>query len=212
VLIRTGILCIPALDEAAIEAVRYLLRQSQAPVQIVLESQAQSQQHWIEEVLRRWSDEEEFDLVFTLGGTFPAAGPSAREIVPEATLAVVERLLPGLAEEMRACGRDQTPLALLDRGVAGVRGQTLIINLPAGANAAALFLSAIVDVLAPALAYIRAEVEAPQLADALAEYAAGGDGASVDWASSPRVSSPTGAGDKWQASEFAAFLKGNLTP
>lgn len=208
-LIRTGILCVPTLDEAAIQAVRRILRQSQAPVQIILESHAQSQRYWVEEVLRRWCDEEELDLVITLGGTFPAAGPSAHEVTPEATLAVIERQLPGLSEEMRACARDQTILALLDRGVAGIRGHSLIVNLPAGATAAPLFLSAIVELLAPILAHIQGEADAPQLAGALTDSLGADKDTPEDCSAVVDVSPTAVAGEKWQASEFAAFLKRN---
>lgn len=76
--------------------------------------------------LSAWADEGRADLVLTTGGT----GFSARDITPEATLDVAERLAPGLAEAMRAAGLAQTPRAMLSRQVAVIRRQTLVVNLP----------------------------------------------------------------------------------
>jgi molybdopterin adenylyltransferase len=77
-------------------------------------------------VLAAWSDSGELDLIVTTGGT----GLAPRDVTPEATLRVVDRLAPGLAELMRAEGLRHTPMAALSRAVVGVRGRTLIINLP----------------------------------------------------------------------------------
>ncbi|MDH3735163.1 MAG: MogA/MoaB family molybdenum cofactor biosynthesis protein [Gemmatimonadota bacterium] len=71
-------------------------------------------------------DSGELNLLITTGGT----GLAARDVTPEATLAVIEREAPGIAEAIRAAGRDATPFASLARGVAGVRASTLIVNLP----------------------------------------------------------------------------------
>ena len=76
--------------------------------------------------LEKWADEERLDLVLTTGGT----GLGPRDVTPEATMAVVERVVPGLAEVMRLESAKKNPHALLSRAVAGVRGKTLIINLP----------------------------------------------------------------------------------
>lgn len=80
----------------------------------------------IEAVLRTWCDAGDVDVIVTTGGT----GFSPRDVTPEATLAVVERHAPGLAELMRAEGLKHTPMAAVSRAVAGVRGRTLIVNLP----------------------------------------------------------------------------------
>ena len=80
----------------------------------------------IEGVLREWADDRALNLILTTGGT----GLSPTDVTPEATLAVVERLAPGLAEAMRAESLRVTPFAMLTRAVAGVRGATLIVNLP----------------------------------------------------------------------------------
>lgn len=76
--------------------------------------------------LARMADVEGCDLVVTTGGT----GLTERDVTPEATRSVVGRLAPGIAERIRAVGAEQTPYAALGRGVAGVRGRTLIVNLP----------------------------------------------------------------------------------
>lgn len=76
--------------------------------------------------LARMADEVGCDLVLTTGGT----GLTERDVTPEATRSVIGRLAPGIAERIRALGARETPYASLGRGVAGVRGRTLIVNLP----------------------------------------------------------------------------------
>jgi molybdopterin adenylyltransferase len=77
-------------------------------------------------VLRRLTDGGETDLIITTGGT----GLTSRDVTPEATAALIERAVPGIAERIRQAGLGSTPYAALSRGVAGVRGTTLIVNLP----------------------------------------------------------------------------------
>ena len=101
----------------------------------------------IEKELRRLCDEEVCDLVVTTGGT----GLSPRDVTPEATLAVIHREVPGMAEAMRAAGMAHTPRAMLSRGICGMRGQTLIINLSGSPKAVTEQIDAIMPALAHAI-------------------------------------------------------------
>jgi molybdopterin adenylyltransferase len=86
-------------------------------------------------------------LVVTTGGT----GLAARDVTPEATRLVCERLVDGIAERMRAEGLKETPLAVLSRGVCGSLGQTLILNLPGSPRGAVTSLNAVIGILPHAL-------------------------------------------------------------
>jgi molybdopterin adenylyltransferase len=167
-MIRTGLLCVPTYDEPASAAVRGLLRRVAPMAVIIADRHIEDRRYPLEEVLRRWCDEDELDLILTLGGTLPAPGPSARESVPDATAAVLERAMPSLNEAMRVLSAEKSALAWLDRGVAGIRGRTLIVNLPAGAKSAALFLAAIGDVLPAVVAHLQEDRTVPSLEAALA--------------------------------------------
>ena len=90
-------------------------------------------------LLRRCADELECDVVFTTGGT----GLSPRDVTPEATLEVIEKRVPGLEEAMRAESLKVTPAAMLSRAVCGVRGRTLIVNLPGSPKGARENLEAV---------------------------------------------------------------------
>lgn len=162
-LIKAGILCLPEYDDEAVSAVHRLLTSEVRSIAILQAQRLGMVRHLVEERLRRWADEEELDLIVTIGGTLPAAGPGSREIVPDATLAVAERLMPGLSEAMRSCTATSAPLAWLHRGVAAIRGRTLILNLPAGAGAAAQFLTAVVALLPPVIAHLHEDPAAPAL-------------------------------------------------
>ena len=93
--------------------------------------------------LRDWADGDKLDLIFTTGGT----GFAPRDVTPEATLAVIERATPGLAEAIRLEGLRHTPNAVLSRGVAGLRGKTIIINLPGSERAVRESLGCLLPVL-----------------------------------------------------------------
>ena len=82
-------------------------------------------------VLRRWADETKISLVLTTGGT----GMTSRDVTPEATLEVFDRQAPGFAEAMRAGSLAKTPHAMISRAVSGIRGRTLIINMPGSPGA-----------------------------------------------------------------------------
>lgn len=97
----------------------------------------------IEARLREWADGNAAELILTTGGT----GVAARDRTPEATLAVCERTVPGIAEVMRQAGLSNTPHSMLSRGVAGIRGRTLIVNLPGSPRAAVESLEAVLPAL-----------------------------------------------------------------
>lgn len=107
----------------------------------------------IHEKLLQYSDSMGLDLVVTTGGT----GLSPRDNTPEAVKKVVEREIPGISEAARAYGQERTPFAMLSRGVAGVRGKTLIVSLPGSRNAVAEGLDALFPALLHSFAMMRSE-------------------------------------------------------
>ncbi|MEX2247165.1 MAG: MogA/MoaB family molybdenum cofactor biosynthesis protein [Dehalococcoidia bacterium] len=107
--------------------------------------------------LRAWADGGDVDLILTTGGT----GLAARDVTPEATLEVAERVAPGIAEAMRAEGLRHTPRAMLSRAVAVVRGRALIINLPGSEKGVRESLGAVLGVLPHAVELLRGQTEHP---------------------------------------------------
>jgi molybdenum cofactor synthesis domain-containing protein len=107
----------------------------------------------IEDALVRLS--ETAQLVVTTGGT----GISERDVTPEATCAVCTKLIDGIAEKMRADGLAATPTAILSRGVCGVRGRSLILNLPGSPSGGIESLAAVADVLPHAIELLAGETE-----------------------------------------------------
>lgn len=107
----------------------------------------------IGETLRQWADEVGVDVIVTTGGT----GFSGRDVTPEATLQVVDRRAPGIAELIRLEGLKKTPHACLSRGEAGLRGRTLIVNLPGSLKAVRDGIDTLMPILAHAVRMIAGE-------------------------------------------------------
>ena len=105
----------------------------------------------IQTLLAHWCDAGEIDLVLPTGGT----GFAPRDVTPEATLAVIERFAPGLAEAMRQESMKITPHAMLSRAVTGIRSRTLIINLPGSPRAAVENLRIVAPVIPHAVELIQ---------------------------------------------------------
>jgi molybdopterin adenylyltransferase len=101
--------------------------------------------------LQEWADQDGVDLIATTGGT----GIAARDVTPEATRAVLDKELPGFGEIMRAHSFATVCTALLSRATAGVRGTTLILNLPGKPSAVAECLGLLADALREAVAHLR---------------------------------------------------------
>ena len=101
----------------------------------------------IQSTLAVWCDEMDIDLILTTGGT----GFAPRDVTPEATRAVIRRETPGLVEAMRAASLKITPHAMLSRAVAGIRGQTLVVNLPGSPKAVRENLQVILPALPHAI-------------------------------------------------------------
>ncbi len=102
------------------------------------------------DTLATWADSGEFDIILTTGGT----GFSPRDITPEATIKVVHREAPGLAEAMRAASLNLTPHAMMSRARAGIRGRTLIVNLPGSPRGAVENLNVVLPVFEHAVALL----------------------------------------------------------
>ncbi len=107
----------------------------------------------ISRVLRSYADNKKVALIITTGGT----GVSPRDVTPDASLAVVERTIPGMAEAMRAASLQKTPHAMISRAVVGIRGKTLIANLPGSPKGALENLEVILPALPHALEKIQGD-------------------------------------------------------
>jgi molybdenum cofactor synthesis domain-containing protein len=103
--------------------------------------------------LVEWVDNDKMDIIITTGGT----GLTPRDVTPEATLAVVDKIVPGLAEAMRAESLKKTPMAMLSRAVVGTRGKCLIINLPGSPKAVRECLAVILPALPHAVETLKGE-------------------------------------------------------
>lgn len=107
----------------------------------------------LEEKLKEYSDKLNLDLVFTTGGT----GFAKRDVTPEATLKVAEKLVPGISEVMRGVSLKVTPHGMLSRAVAVIRGETLIVNLPGSPKAVRECLGAILPALPHGIQILKGE-------------------------------------------------------
>lgn len=107
----------------------------------------------IKQKLTEYTDEKNLDLVITTGGT----GVSPRDLTPDATLEIIEKEIPGMAEVMRRKSGAKTPHAMISRAVVGIRGQSLIINLPGSPKGAVENLSFIIPALEHAIDKIKGD-------------------------------------------------------
>lgn len=110
----------------------------------------------IASALVNFVDTDGIDLVITCGGT----GVNPRDVTPEATATVIDRQVPGIAEIMRHTSFQKTPFAILSRGIAGIRGKSLIINVPGSLRAARENLEVILAALPHAIDKIKGDTEA----------------------------------------------------
>ena len=123
-------------DESGPALARWL---GERGVEVAASALVADEQALIARALEQWCDAGEADLVLTTGGT----GVSPRDVTPEATMQVVERVIPGFSEAMRAASLAKTPFAMIARGICGVRRRTLILNLPGSPKAAVENLEAV---------------------------------------------------------------------
>lgn len=103
--------------------------------------------------LLTWCDKEEFELILTTGGT----GVYFRDVTPEATKEVLEKEVPGISEYIRFISYPFTSLAALSRGISGIRGQTLIINLPGSPKAVEEIFPHLVEIIKHAISKIKGD-------------------------------------------------------
>lgn len=129
-----------------------------AGAQVVAQAVLPDERSALAAQLVEWAQAGEVDVILVTGGT----GFAPRDVTPEATRDVIEREAPGLAEAMRAVSLRTTPHAMLSRGVAGVRGRTLIIDLPGSPRAAVENLQVVLPVLPHAVELLHERPEAEQ--------------------------------------------------
>jgi molybdopterin adenylyltransferase len=133
------------------EAIREILSKTDA--RIVDYDIVPDEKDLIVETLVKWVDRDNLDVVITTGGT----GLTPRDVTPEATLAVVDRIVPGFAEAMRAESLKKTPHAMLSRAVVGTRRKCLIINLPGSPKAVRECLQVILPALPHAVETLKGQ-------------------------------------------------------
>ena len=105
----------------------------------------------ISSLLTRWCDEYAVDVIFTTGGT----GFAARDVTPEATASILQKPAPGIAAFLMSKGMESTPYAILSRGVSGIRGSTLIVNLPGSFKGAIASVEQLLPILEHGIEVLR---------------------------------------------------------
>lgn len=121
--------------------------------QVVKQEILPDEQDALQATLSQWADSGEMDVILTTGGT----GFAPRDVTPEATRTIVERLTPGLDEAMRAASLKVTPHAMLSRAISGIRRRTLILNLPGSPKGATENLQEVIPALEHAVRLLRDE-------------------------------------------------------
>lgn len=160
-MIRVGILSVS--DQAARglhpDTTHTALREALAagPFEVAAYELVAQESAQIKRVLRLWADREGYELILSAGGT----GLSPRDHTPEATRELLEREVPGLAEQMRSCPK-ASPQVVLSRGVVGTRGQSLIVNLPGQPEDARAALEAILSLLPKTIEMITGKALTPR--------------------------------------------------
>ena len=138
-------------EDTSGQAIRELMEQQ--GYEVVRYEVVSDEQELIADRLSQWADSADVDLIVTTGGT----GLGHRDVTPEACLSVIDKEVPGLAEAMRANTLQFTPMAMLSRSVAGIRGRTLIITLPGSPKGVRECLDVINPVLPHALELLKTE-------------------------------------------------------
>lgn len=134
-------------DDASGPLIAELVAAALDDTHLVRQDIVPDERNTISATLIAWCDSDAVDLILTTGGT----GFAPRDVTPEATRQVLEREAPGMAEAMRAASLLKTPHAMLSRGVCGIRGRTLIINLPGSPKAVRENLDAVLPVIPHAI-------------------------------------------------------------
>ncbi len=140
-----------AREDTSGQAIREFLEQQ--GYQVVRYEVVSDEKEVIADRLSQWADSADVDLIVTTGGT----GLGHRDVTPEACLSVIDKEVPGLAEAMRANTLQFTPMAMLSRSVAGIRGHTLIITLPGSPKGVRECLDVVNPVLPHALELLKTE-------------------------------------------------------
>ena len=166
IMLNTGILTISdkgsqgQRQDKSGEVIRDILSRIEST--IILYDIVPDEQEVIAGKLIEWADGGGVDVILTTGGT----GLSQRDVTPEATASVIDKNVPGIAEAMRSKSLEKTPMAVLSRATAGIRGKCLIINLPGSPKAVKECLEVVLPAIPHALEIIKGEVTEHTLQDA----------------------------------------------